>query len=250
MIGSILNKVVPFNIALQALEKVSPKLKSFISGAAAAGYGSSEILDFLRSEYTNQNESKENLRPDQEAAINRRATEERGEKNIRRAATLAGGLAGGLGASALTKGISDAAPAAISAVTSGESDQGDQPADPTNPQSPFQKSPSPIAPDEKTQPQPINMASKLIAQFPQLGKFLDEQIAQGVNPVEAAANARKNRLLSPVISKIEGDIDESFEDLIGRLYAPNQPSFDKQNSPLSELSVALNAYNKMRSGGK
>lgn len=247
MIGSILNKVVPFNIALQALEKVSPKLKSFISGAAAAGYASNEILDFLRSEYTNQNESKENLRPDQEAAINRRATEERGEKNIRRAATLAGGLAGGLGASALTKGISAAAPAAISAVASGESGQGDQPGAPTNPQSP-----SPIAPNEKTQPQPINMASKLIAQFPQLGKFLDGQISQGVNPVEAAANARKNRLLSPVISKIEGDIDESFEDLIGRLYAPNEPSFAKEKStnPLSELTVAMNAYNRILAGGK
>lgn len=44
----LLNKYVPAGLALKGVQKADPKLKSFVKGSIAAGYGANEIIDFLR----------------------------------------------------------------------------------------------------------------------------------------------------------------------------------------------------------
>lgn len=224
IIGSILSGVG----ILDALKNINPKFKSFILGASAAGYSTEKILDFLRSEYTNQNESKEDIRPDEEAAINRRGLEERTGKTLKTAAIAGASLAGGLGVSALTAGagaLSKAAPKVAGAAAAAKKaplnslSKGAAAVAGSAPQA------AAVAPQVAAQaaPQMANMASKLMQNFPQLSKFLDGEIAKGIAPIQAAANARNNKMLNPIVQKIESGINEKFEDLIGRLYANVKP---------------------------
>ena len=223
---------------LDALKNINPKFKSFILGASAAGFSAEKIIDFLKSEYTNQDEFKEGMRPDEEAAINRRKLNEKGGRDLQTAAIAGASLAGGLGVSALTAGagaLSKAAPKVAGAAAAAKKaplnslSKGAAAVAGSAPQA------AAVAP-QVAAPQVANMASKLMQNFPQLGKFLDGEIAKGIAPIQAAANARNNKMLNPIVQKVESGINEKFEDLIGRLYANVKP----QSNSWGQLSSGGN----------
>lgn len=256
MSSTIVGPILSGLYALDALKNINPKFKSFILGASAAGYSTEKILDFLKNEYTNQNESQEGMRPDQKAAINRRRLEEKGGRDLKTAAIAGASLAGGLGVSALTAGagaLSKAAPKVAAAARAAAA-----PKAPLNalskgaaavagsaPQSAAAVAPQVVPQVAAAAPQAANMASKLMQNFPQLSKFLDGEIAKGIAPIQAAANARNNKMLNPIVQKIESGINEKFEDLIGRLYA-NVSSGGKSSAGGNDAALLASLQNLLK----
>jgi hypothetical protein len=44
----LLNKYIPTALAFQGIQKISPTLKKFATGAVASGYTTDQVIDYLR----------------------------------------------------------------------------------------------------------------------------------------------------------------------------------------------------------
>lgn len=215
----LLNKFVPIGIAVKGLEKVSPKLKSFLGGATAAGYSANEAIDFLRDQFSrpHMKQPGSGARPDEQAAFNRRQHEEAPQRAAQGVASIGAAGLGGLGAAALT-----GAGQIANQVTSNQQ------------------------PDQSSQ-QPGGFL-EFIKQNPELGSYIDSLIQQGIDPIQAASQAKKHRKFSPLVQSIESQMGQSFEDLIAQLFQGSQGSQNQRSSQPegdSELIAALQQILKM-----
>jgi len=212
----LLNKIVPLGLAAKGLEKINPKMKSFFSGAVAAGYTANEAMDFLRDQFSSGVEQQKSgsLRPDEQAGINRRKQEEAPARIAQGIGTLAAGALGGVGASALT-GLG---------------------------QSAMQDSQS-TEKESQIQSQNPGGFQEFIKQNPELGAYLDSLMQKGMDPVQAASQAKKHRKFGPLVQSIEGQMGQSFEDLISQLFQGSQPNRENtnQNSQQSGQNTTQNA---------
>jgi len=208
----LLNKFVPLGIAVKGLERVSPKIKSFLGGATAAGYSANEAIDFLRDQFSGpqMKQPGAGARLDEQAAFNRRQHEETPQRVAQGiAATGAAGL-GGLGAAALT-GATQA-----ENLISG----------------------SPQTEQKVSQPGGF---LEFIKQNPELGSYLDSLIQKGMDPIQAASEAKKHRKFGPLVQSIEGQMGQSFEDLIAQLFQGVGQNTTQNSCP--------NGQNTSQSGG-
>lgn len=194
----LLNKIVPIGIAAKGLEKINPKMKSFFSGALAAGYTADQAMDFLRDQFSpSQEKATSSLRPDEESAINRKEYEEAPSKVAQGLGTLAAGSLGGLAGAALTG----------AGKLAEENNQTSEP-------------------ERSIQP---GAFLEFIKKNPELGSYLDSLMQQGADPVQAAMKAKKHRKFAPLVQSIEGQMGQSFEDLLSQLFQGSQRPSDQRS---------------------
>lgn len=112
----LLNHLIPAGLAYKGLQQVDPRIGKFLGYATAAGYGTNQIIDFLRSEFSGQGQNDSNLRPDEQATKTileqqRRPVDLLKKGAVAAASLGAGGLGAGLGAAAVDSLLpSDQAP--------------------------------------------------------------------------------------------------------------------------------------------
>lgn len=222
----LLNKFVPIGLAVKGLERISPKIKSFLGGATAAGYSANEAMDFLREQFSGpqMQEPGKGARPDEKAAFNRRRHEETPQKVAQGIASVGAGALGGLGAAALTGA------GQVAGEIAGESKAAESSQQPGG----FQE---------------------FIKQNPELGSYLDSLMQQGMNPIQAASQAKKHRKFGPLVQSIEGQMGQSFEDMISQLFQGSGQNTTQNSRPSgqnttqsggdSELIAALQQILKM-----
>lgn len=106
MIGqlqSLLSTLVPPILAAKGISKLNPKLGHFISSATAAGYGTDQILQFMRDKFHTEGEKGERqrlatsrtLRPDEAASKERLRRQDIVPDLLQKAASI--GLGAGVG---------------------------------------------------------------------------------------------------------------------------------------------------------
>ena len=244
-----LNKIVPISLAAKGLEKVNPKMKSFFSGALAAGYTADQAMDFLRQQFSgSEDQSSGSLRPDEEAGMNRRKFEEAPSRLAQGLGTLAAGALGGAGASALT-GLGQAIPTQTQSQSLpsgiGQAIRQGQQAQPTvSPSSAAAPiNPSVQAAASQTQqaqpssPQKTQGATSAFMNFiqkhPELGNFITKEIQNGLSPIDAALTAKGQKKFKNIIEDIENKIGQSLEDIIAQLFNINLTQ-KSQTSPAEQ----------------
>lgn len=214
----LLNKFVPLGLAVKGLERISPKIKSFLGGATAAGYSANEAMDFLRNQFSGpqMQEPVKGSRPDEKAAFNRRQHEETPQRVAQGVASIGAGALGGLGAAAVT-GAGQVAEELSPGANQDETSQASQ--------------------------QPSGFL-EFIKQNPELGSYLDSLIQKGMNPIQAASEAKKHRKFGPLVQSIEGQMGQSFEDLLSQLFQGSQ-----QNGQNTTQNSRPAGQNTSQSGG-
>ncbi len=277
-----LNKIVPLGLAAKGLEKVNPKMKSFFSGALAAGYTADQAMDFLRDQFSSGEQSQDgSLRPDELAGLNRRKQEEAPSRVAQGIAATGAGALGGLGAAALTGLGQQATQQAQNAqpqLTQQQTPSSPPPASAAPQQPPpSPQSPQPAQPQQQAQSpgqQPVQGATAAFMQFlqkhPELGNFITKEIQSGLTPVDAALNAKGEKKLKSIIDNIESSIGEPLENIIAQLFNMNMGQKNQsagqnttQNSQASgqnttqsgnvspamtQFMLALQEFKKLRSG--
>lgn len=104
-ISPLLNKLIPTGLAIKGLSKVDPKLATFVSEAALAGYGADSILDYLRNRLGNQGQAQSRasleageqtggLHPEQKVALNKKREEDALGRGLAGAIGIATGIGG------------------------------------------------------------------------------------------------------------------------------------------------------------
>lgn len=244
---------------LNAAKKIAPKLVPFIAGASSAGYAADQVLDFLKNQFISPKEKRERAsltervgsgvaRPDEAANLSRMerkaAPFENAQQGIRMASQLAGGLAslGGQPQQQEEPKKQEAPPQLTQEEISQLPGQPKQlPARGLGQGLPVvnQRAQGMAAPQPQEQSRSFNPLAAIIGQFPQLGQFLDEQIKAGKEPREAAILAKKKRLLSPIVGKIEKDVGQAFEDMIATLFPPTKPSKASGQDPIEQALLGL-----------
>lgn len=224
-------------LAVAGLGKLDPTLQKFFGYGAAAGYGTDQILDFLRSRMEGEghaalkNKLEEGsqegtLRPDE------RASKERMRQNQIGPDIAQGAIAAGAG---LGAGIAGAGLGPMKQLLQGRGSQtqpqiAQQPQNPVAASSPSQQQqpqnspPSASAPSTPQQPQAQQISSSnAIAKYsPDLDKWLSFNIFSG-NPTDAVVKkAQSIAKYKPIISKLEKDLNVSFSDIVMGIYGnPN-----------------------------
>lgn len=105
----LLNKVIPTGLAIKGMEKISPKIGNFFSGAFGAGYTADQAIDFLRNklkspgnegveERLDEGQMQGTLRPDEGAARKRIKENEKIPNMVKGALVGGAALAGGMAA--------------------------------------------------------------------------------------------------------------------------------------------------------
>lgn len=119
----LLNKLVPVGLALKGLEKIDPRLKTFFSGAFAAGYGADEAMNFLRSKFESpeserleEGAKKGSLRPDEAAGLQAVRKSKNVSENIQKGVALGAGAAGGIASLLSGKGSQAIKPEVLPAL--------------------------------------------------------------------------------------------------------------------------------------
>lgn len=202
------------------MAKINPNFSNFFSNAAAAGFGSNEIISFMQNVFSNPSANAEksrlhkgasqgSLRPDELESLQEIHRSEAPERVLKGAAKAAGTLGGiGLAAGKLPDLLKTGAGILNSL-------QG-------------KKNPTQEPQEEPQQEKPMGF-EEFIRQYPELGNFLDDQIlSKGVTPTQAATEARNKRLFKPIIGKIEGDIGQSFEDILNQFFQGKQKTQQEQ----------------------
>lgn len=213
---------VPKSAALKVLQKHFPKLKNYFSSAVSYGLDANSALDYLydrfgKSEHQKGLEARpqEQLRPDEKVSL----------QEIKRSQIPL--QAAKFGTAALTGSLLGKKENNQNLATQNEENPKDIQQEPK-----FSKD--------------LGGYNRLLAQYPQVGKFLDQKMQQGFSPQEAALQAKTVRKLSDEISRIEDEAAMSLEDLIGILFGNQKPiskssEISDKKSPLySELIKALN----------
>jgi hypothetical protein len=222
---SLLNQFVPVGIAMKGLQKVNPKLKRFLGTSAALGYGANEIIEFLREKAQSVGErqfrsslqervSNGMARPDEGANLERLNQSALPGNLLQGAAASGIGALGGLGAAGM---INKGAKSTITPLI-----------EQTTPQASGEEKPG---------------IENLFKQYPQLGKAINAEMSKG-SPIEIAAReVKKKKLLKPIISKIENQVGQPFEDVVSQLFygfgERQQPSASSSGAGQQRLDAVL-----------
>jgi hypothetical protein len=234
-IVSLLSPYIPAALAVKGIGKISPELQSFATSAAAGGYSTNAILDFLRNKLEvpgysqeqnrlEQGRSRGSLRPDEAASLERVKQREVGPTAVGTGLTAASALA---------------APFATSALNSvvGSKEQQTQQE---------QVSQQPVAdPEQENQPSYDGLAG--LKQFPQLVKFIQKEAASGQGVTTIVGKARKSRALGSMISQIEETSGEPFEALLTRLIGTSSKSGQQSPQGVSGKTQFLQGLNQLGS---
>jgi hypothetical protein len=235
-----LNKLLPPALAIKGIGSIDPRLQKFLTGAAAAGFGTDQAIDFLRSKFDSGSGQQGTERPDEAAGRKQVEQSNVAPNALQSAASLAGGVAGGLGALGL-----------------GSAQQAQQP----QPQIAQQPSPQPQSapqpqnenPQGQHQARSYNPGAGFISQHPELGAYLDELMKKGNSPKQAAEMARASRKFGALVSQIENEIGQDFPSLIDQLFNPSKPgSSPKKSTRGQDLVSSFNRLSellKARKGG-
>ncbi len=233
------NNIIPFGLALKGLEKLDPKLRSFISGAALAGYPANATLDYLKEKFQDSDKADEmsvleheklsgTARPDEKAAAEILKQQQTIPNALQGAATLAsGGLGGaaalgnlGLGAfqqSPQSQQPNQQAPQQQQLTNQQKQIPFDDIKQLTHQQEPQSQTKAAL-PQREEQANVSDRLGKYFKDFPDLVNFLQKQIDKGMSPREAATDARSHRLHANVIKHIEQDLNKPFEDLMDYVF--------------------------------
>jgi hypothetical protein len=211
--NKLLNKILPFlneyipeELALKGINKVSPKIGSFLQKGLASGLPIAGGLAFLKDQLqgTKQQKIDRTLRPDEQAGLTRQAQSKAETQKLKGAAKLGIGLAGGLGAGLAGNALLD------------------------------QMQPQQGAP-EVQQPQQSQQAPdqrNIISQYSdELDSFLNKLIQQGRNPLEAGALAQLHPKFQKIISKMEQDHKAPFSSILSSIYGQGQQSQPQSQQP-------------------
>jgi hypothetical protein len=105
---SLINPILPLELAMKALNKADPRVRKFLTTSAKAGIGANAALDFLRNNFKDTSQEAENkrlvegqvhgtLRPDEGASLSERRDRANKNKNLGTLVKSATSLAGGSG---------------------------------------------------------------------------------------------------------------------------------------------------------
>lgn len=232
IIGNLLSNLLPVAIAMKGLENVSPKMKSFLASAGAAGYTADQTLDFLRSQFlsSKMTPTTETSRPDELSAEKRKAREDLPLKVAQGAGTLAVGLGAGALASKMTPAVAQVAKQV------GQAQQA----------APAQAA-IPAVAQAAQAVAPKTSADSFIAKHPELGAYLDTLMSKhGMTPRAAAMKAKGEKRFQSAVMDIEQNTGEALPDLIARFFQ-DKPGVTKGVAGSSDEDVvgALNMLNNM-----
>jgi len=217
------------------MAKVNKNFSNFFSKAAAAGYGSNQVIQFLQGLYSNPvaegekerlnaGMSKGTLRPDEQESLQEIERSQTPAEIAKGAGNLAFSL-GGAGL-AVTKGpaILKKASGAIGKFFGKEEVAKKTVKGVKNAAKAASSSAAPVAEvATATQaPQAANALQSFVSQYPQLGKALNKHVQAGMGMKDAAIQVKKNKMYSPITKKIESDMGQPFEDLVGQLFGGSE----------------------------
>lgn len=196
----LLNKYVPPALAIKGLSKIDNRLSSFIQDSLTAGYTTDAVIDFLRSSIQNPADKNEirnlesmeasgNIHPEQQRSLQKRQGEEAIGKGISTVAGIAGGLAG--------------------------LPQGNNQQDTTQPEMQEQLTQPPTPPSKE--------GRNIIQQYsPELHQFIEEQVKNGRNPIEAGAIAQNDKRFSSIINKLSKDHKTPWSNILQTVYGQGE----------------------------
>lgn len=264
-----LNQLLPAGLAVKGLSKLDPRMSKFFTNAAAAGFGTSAALDYLRNKFTpegkqsNERSLKEGniqgtLRPDESAALQSNQEANRGldlaKKGISGAVGLGAGLLGdmegspeknrksplqiGMDSPQSMREIEDLRERGGAAQT-GELLLGREG---TKLQREDGMSRNQQAEQPRmTRPQQKSAAStpfkSFLSQYPDVGNYLDKLMGQGMSPLQAVTEAKKKKTIMNDIADIEEAQGQDLESLIGQLFGGTE----RLRSPTSQGGSSKNA---------
>jgi hypothetical protein len=214
-------KFIPASMAVKALSKVDKRFNNFFANAAAYGYDINNALDFISKKFSDESEREKLERKNNPTAEEGIALQQmnKGRMPIEALKGAASFALGGL-------------------VGSGQEE-------PTNNQN--QESISQPEQQQQISPQTPPPFAEFLRQNPELGAYLDKQMKAGRDPIVAATQAKKISKFRSLISQLEEDMGQSFEDLIGYLFYGRQrqetgmkPPQDKGQMPSSGDADILN----------
>ena len=230
------------------MAKINENFSNFFAKATAAGFGTNQIVSFMQDIFSNPSAQAEKkrlnkgvsegtLRPDEEAAAQSIHRAEGPERALKRGAGLAATAGGiGLGVAQLPGLIKKGAGILGGLLNQGKQSQEQQ--NQTNEQEPKQP----------------GGFQEFIKQNPELGAYLDSLMQKGLDPVKAASEAKKNRKFGPLVQSIEGQMGQSFEDMISQLFQGSQGNGQNTSQSgnatpaMTQFMAALQEFKKLRSG--
>jgi len=250
------------------MAKINQNFSNFFSKAAAAGYGSNQIIQFLQGLYQNpiakaekgrlhEGAEKGTLRPDEQESLQEITRSEMPERIAKGAANLALSLGGAGVAATQGPALLQKAAGVIGALGGGGASPQQGQAQPQAPgPAPAQAAAS--QPQQTPQPaaQPSTQAGgmgavlqKFISQYPDIGKALDKKLTSGKSIREAALEVKNSKLYKSLTKKIEDDMGQPFEDLLEQLFGSSAgQSAPKQSSGNTALVNALDRAAKALGG--
>lgn len=254
---ALLNQFIPVGLAVKGLEKIDPRMKSFIGAAGAFGYGANEIISYLRSKThtASQKANRANLeesvargtaRPDEAANLERLNQSEIPGDILQGAGALGAGALGGLGASgalsaaqqAVAPGVQAAASRVGKVASQPIAHQGAKNTIPAQSLGSRAAQGAPAAPDV------------FLRKHPELGRFLENRINQGIDPMTASKQAKTVKALQPKIRDIEQSMGQPLESLVSQVFGGGQAQ--GRQAPSQAQSALLEAINQTKSllGGR
>lgn len=234
---------------LKAVSKIAPGIGPFITGAGAAGFVSDQIVDFLRNKYLSKEERRNKARleerstegtarPDERAELAR--MEQRGgpAEALSTISKVGSRVVGGL---SQIKHASDLQKSAQSesAASTKEASPTEVPATDSTPRDKVLKAAPEQVPQEQQQipsqskqaPNAGESVERIIAQFPELGRFIDQQMSSGKSPRESALLARQRKLFLPIINQIESRAGIAFPDIVEKIFTDQKGQGHSQKGP-------------------
>lgn len=256
-------KYVPASIGIKVLEKAHPMFKNYFSKVTAYGLDASKALDYLTSRFSNPNDFEQSLqsrnpdqlRSDERIAKNEISASKGPGKALRNAASLATGLT--LGTSTSENQPTQTQSENPSGSAFGPQTQAQeiaprvsQVAENVREAPSYQKINPMNAANVAAQAgqnvktgmakqalQGATGAANLIAQFPELGRYLDDLIKNGSAPEQAALQAKSVKKFMPQIQAIEQKVGDAFENIIAQLFG--KPSQQKPSETPQKSSSGL-----------
>jgi len=256
---NLLSQFVPIGFAVKGLESLDPRFKKFFGTGIAAGYGTNELLGYLRSKFQTEGEkaNKSQLqervasgmaRPEERAGLSEIEHAEAPGDVLQTAGALgAGALAGagaagllGKGAQAATamQGLKQKVGQAATPVTqaykaqeglatpviAGRAIAQAQQA-PHRLQAALKAKNGPQTALQTTQAaQAVPTALDMLKRNnPEIGAFFESEIKKGKDPLTAAAKAREKPSLKTPIMEMEAENELPFEGIIAHIFGGNVP---------------------------
>lgn len=231
------------------MAKLNPNYQNFLTNAAAAGFSTHEVISYITdlfgspgSKQTKKDLSAESARPDEKAAAQTLHRSEMPERLIKGAA----GAVGRVGGIAAVPGLIGKGISALQGIgnQSSQQQQASQAASP-NTGGAGQGTSGRLSPQSQQNPPGYNPAASLLRQFPDLGKFMQDQIAKGLDVQSAVSLARNKKLLAPIIKRIENEMGEDFGAFASRLFGDSQQQGSSQFGAVQGKSQFLDGLNQL-----